>query len=248
MQSNANYIASAAINQYDLITIDSSSTTDLTLFAKPASEGDVIMGRANSKAGVGDLVNFTELTVGTTITCIAGGSISAGDHLAADSGKVVKGTASLIACESASEGDKIRVVMVAELNDQPANIELDSDGVIEWGDEELTAPSMSGEIGLNPGGVHLEVIDGGNKAVFPVGSVTFLAIKVKTTLYAGSTISAANLSSYKPVNFTVAPETGAITMSQINAGFVLTGIWKILVGGTNADDNGIILILAQRIE
>lgn len=119
MQSNMTYLASAAIAQHDLLTLDTSATSATALCCKPASSDDVIIGRANSAAAVGEPVNLGEISVGSTFTCIAGGSISAGDFLAASSGKAVKGATELMAIEGASSGDKFRAVLVEQEIEEP---------------------------------------------------------------------------------------------------------------------------------
>lgn len=119
MQSNANYLASAHIDQYDLLTIDTESSNELAVYLKPATTDDVIIGRANSKAEQGDMVVFQELIVGVTIACIAGESISKGDFLAPSSGKAVKGATELMAIDAGSAGDKIRCVLVEKEVSEP---------------------------------------------------------------------------------------------------------------------------------
>ena len=119
MQSNANYLASAHIDQYDLLTIDTESSNELAIYLKPATTDDVIIGRANGKAEQGDMVVFQELIVGVTITCIAGDSISKGDFLAPSSGKVINGATELMAIDAGSAGDKIRCVLVEKEVSEP---------------------------------------------------------------------------------------------------------------------------------
>lgn len=119
MQSNANYLASSDIAQYDLLTVDTASSNDLAVYLKPATTDDVIIGRANARAKVGDLVTFQELIVGVTIACIAGESISKGDFLAPSSGKAVKGATELMAIDAGSAGDKIRCVLVEKEVSEP---------------------------------------------------------------------------------------------------------------------------------
>lgn len=119
MQSNANYLASSDIAQYDLLTIDTASSNELAVYLKPATTDDVIIGRANARAKVGDLVTFQELIVGVTIACVAGESISKGDFLAPSSGRAVKGSTELMAIDSGSTGDKIRCVLVEKEVTEP---------------------------------------------------------------------------------------------------------------------------------
>lgn len=250
-----NYTASAACTKGQLLTFDADSSTTAKICAKPAIAGDIIIGVALHDCNQGDGVTLGSLIDGQTFKILVTGSASAGDFLEIDSDGDVKaadGTGSplpLCVMFAGSNGLIDCVVAanpIADVNIQ-GDINIDGDSEINFGDETLTAPSMSGEVGLNPGGVHLETVGGSSRAVWPVGSITFLSIKAKTTLYAGNTIAPTSLVSYKPVNFTVADD-GAMSMSQINSGYTLTGSWKILVGGTNAADDGIILILAQRVE
>lgn len=114
MQQNSNYLASSSIEQFDLITIDTSSTDALAIYCKPASSDDVIIGRANGRASAGDMVTFTELVCGVSMSLIAGENLSAGDFLAASSGKAVKGDTHLMAIEAASSGAKFRAMLVEE--------------------------------------------------------------------------------------------------------------------------------------
>ena len=119
MQSNANYLAAEHIDQYDLLTIDTDSSNELTIFLKPATTDDVIIGRANAKAEQGDMVTFQELIVGVTIAVKAGDTIAKGDFLAPSSGKAVKGATELMAIDAGSAGDKIRCVLVEKEVSEP---------------------------------------------------------------------------------------------------------------------------------
>ena len=251
-----NYTASAACTKGQLLTFDADSSTTAKICAKPAIAGDIIIGVALHDCNQGDGVTLGSLIDGQTFKILVAGSVSAGDFLEIDSDgdiKAANNTGSpLPLCAMFAGGDGLIDCVVADNPSADVNIQgditIDGDSVINWGEEEITAPNLSGEAGLNPGGVHLEVIGGSNKAVYPVGSIAFLSIKAKTTLYAGGTISSANLPAYKPVNFSLSADGGTLLVNQIAAGYVLTGTWKILVGGTNAADDGVIVILAQCID
>lgn len=113
MQNNFSYIASAAIDQGDLVAVDPSGSDLVSIGVKPAGLGDDILGRAAQKTPKGEPISINPLTVGETISVIAGDTIAAGDHLSAVAGKVVKGGSALLAIEGASVGQKLRAVMTA---------------------------------------------------------------------------------------------------------------------------------------
>lgn len=131
MQNNFSYIASAAIDQGDLVAVDPSGSDLVSIGVKPAGLGDDILGRAAQKTPKGEPISINPLTVGETISVIAGDTIAAGDHLSAVAGKVVKGGSALLAIEGASVGQKLRAVMTAS-DQSPAVAEkakaLDTNG------------------------------------------------------------------------------------------------------------------------
>lgn len=250
-----NYTADEDITQGEALALSPSTSRFNDRRVVLADSEDKIVGVAMQSVSAGQAVALAAFVTGQSVKCLLGEDVSAGDKIWVGSdGVFVKNTdSSLIAMDAAASGELVEAVYNAadpSMGDVTINgdLTLDDDSVINWGDEELAAPSLSGEIGLNPGGVHLENIQGSNKAVYPVGSIAFLSIKAKTTLYAGGTISSANLPAYKPVNFSLSADGGTLLVNQIQAGYVLTGTWKILVGGTNAADDGVIVILAQCID
>lgn len=108
------YIAAEDLEQGDLLSF--SSATSLAVLLKRADAGEAIIARAAQDCKTGSPVQVTLLDAGITTTVICGGSITAGDHIDGSDGKAVSGTSSIVAIDSGSSGDRIRVVKTASDN------------------------------------------------------------------------------------------------------------------------------------
>lgn len=108
------YIAAEDIEQGDLLSF--SSATSLAVLLKRADSGEAIIARAAQDCKTGSPIQVTLLDSGTTTTVICGDTIVAGAHIDGSDGKAVTGTSSIVAIDSGSSGDRIRVVKTASDN------------------------------------------------------------------------------------------------------------------------------------
>lgn len=249
-----NYTASEALEQGVAIAFDAVTTEFNERKVHKASDTETIVGVAAQTVSAGQSVSVISFVVGQSFKVKVGENISRGNAIGmrhgGDNGVFYKHDGyGLLAMDDCSAGDLVEAVCVKECAGAVegdlsvyGDLELANESLIAWDDQEISAPNISGPLGVDVGGV--SIVD--NKSVYPVGAITFARCTVSGFIKAGSVWAA---SYFKADFFAVQSTDSKSVYANLAAGAseALTGTWKVLSNarGDSGTYNGFCLI--QRI-